>query len=174
MEPTPTESLARMVRQKRRLLEQLASLGGRQLELIDAGDVGGLVQLLGGKQQLITGLQLVERGLDAFRDDDPETRHWPTPQARAECAADAAECNRLLQSVIATEQQHERRLASRRDDIAVQLRQAQSAHAASTAYKPHLRTGAAPSPQTQSTAGPPTPHLKPTPLSETLDLTAGS
>lgn len=137
--PQRVEALARLVQQKRRLLEQLVAFGQRQGELIEAGDVASLVRLLSGKQQLIAGLQTVERSLDAFRDEDPDARVWPTPAARAACQADSATCNALLAEVIATEQRHEQIMSERRDAIGVQLRQAQSAHAASTAYKPHLR-----------------------------------
>ena len=137
--PSPTEPLARLVRQKRKLLEQLAMLGRRQQELIAGGDAATLLQLLGGKQQLITGLQVVERGLDAFRHEDPDTRRWPSPAERAACQADADACNALLAEVLTTEQQHEGQLSERRDALSKRLQQAQSAHAASTAYKPHLR-----------------------------------
>lgn len=137
--PTRAETLARLVQQKRLLLEQLVKIGHRQGELIDAGEVASLVQLLSSKQQLITGLQAVEQGLDNFRAEDPEARQWPTPAARAACQADSNACNALLSEVIATEQRHEKMMAERRDAIGAQLRQAQSAHAASTAYKPHLR-----------------------------------
>lgn len=156
---SPTDALARLVRQKRRLLEQLVAVGERQQKLIGEGDTTALLQLLSGKQQLIAALRVVESGLDAFRDEDPESRPWPTPQQRAECAADADACNRLLAEVIASEQQQTEEVASRRDAISEQLRQAQSAHAASSAYKPHLRHTT------------PAPDLSNQPLSATIDLT---
>lgn len=158
----PTAALARLVSQKRRLLEQLVAIGRRQGELIDAGEIAPLMQLLGGKQQLIAGLRVVEQGLDAFRSEDPESRAWPTPADRAACQADAEACNRMLAEVIATEQRHESLMTQRRDAIGKQLTQTQSAHAATTAYKPHLR---APRPA----AAPITPSG--TPLSDALDLT---
>ncbi|MEN0109157.1 MAG: flagellar export chaperone FlgN [Planctomycetota bacterium] len=160
---SPTDALAELVRQKRRLLEQMLRVGERQGELIESGDVTALVQLLASKQQLVTGLQVVERALDAHRHEDPALRPWPSEAARSECAADAEACNALLATVIATDQRHECAMHERRDAIAQQLRVAQTAHAASTAYKPHIRSGA------------PTPvATTPTPLSDSLDLTAGS
>lgn len=160
--PSPTESLANLVHQKRRLLEQLVLLGRRQAELIDGGDATALLQLLGGKQQLITGLQVIERGLDAFRNDDPDARQWASADLREACKADADACNVLLAEVIATEQAHEQLMSQRRDALAKQLQQAQSAHAASTAYKPHLRGQSRP---------PIAPVEASAPLSESLDLT---
>lgn len=140
----PTDSLARLVQQKRRLLEQLVQLGRRQGELIEAGEIASVVQLLSGKQQLIAGLQSVEQCLDAFRQEDPDARVWPSPAARTACQADSHACNALLAEVIATEQKHEKSMGDRRDEVGAQLRQAQSAHAASSAYKPHLRASRPP------------------------------
>lgn len=159
-----TEALAQLVRQKRRLLEQLALLARRQGELIADGDSATLLQLLSGKQQLITGLQVVERGLDAFREEDPDHRVWPSPAARAACKADADACNALLAEVVATEEAHERLMCDRRDEIAQRLQQAQSAHAASAAYKPHLRG---------ATRRPIVAFDSSAPLSASLDLTSG-
>ena len=135
----PTDALARLVRQKRKLLEQLVALGRKQGELIESGDTPALIQLLAGKQQLIAGLQVVEQGLDAFRDDDPDARRWPTPADRAACRADSDACNELLAEALATERRHEGEMIDRRDTLSKRVRQAQSAHAASSAYKPHLR-----------------------------------
>ncbi|TWU00339.1 FlgN protein [Botrimarina colliarenosi] len=161
---TPTESLARLVRQKRRLLEQLVALGRRQGELIAAGDAAALLQVLGGKQQLITGLQVIERGLDAFRHEDPESRCWPSETDRAACKADADACNGLLAEVISIDQLHEGELTARRDEVGKRLQQAQSAHAASTAYKPHLRGAPRPAITVNDNAAP---------LSASIDLTSG-
>lgn len=163
MEPaTPTETLARLVRQKRRLLEQLASLAQRQGESLSEGAAGELLRLLAAKEQLIAGLRMVERGLDAFREQDPDTRPWPSPAARAACAADADECNRLLAEIVAAEERHAGEATRRRDEIAAQLRIAQTAHAASAAYKPHLRGAAALAEDATELA----------PLSASLDLTS--
>lgn len=163
LSPPPTEALARLVNQKRRLLEQLVAIGHRQGQLIEDGDAAALLQLLTGKQQLIAGLQVVEQGLNAFRHEEPEQRNWPSAADRAACKADADACNDLLAESLATEQQHETAMTERRDALSKQLLQAQSAHAASTAYKPHLRGTRQPAPI--STDDPSAPLLS------SLDLT---
>lgn len=160
-----TETLARLVLQKRRLLEQLVVLSRRQEQLVEEGEISGLLQVLANKQQLITGLGVVEQGLDAFRDDDPDTRPWPSPADRERCQADADACNTLLRETLEAERRHEALLSARRDDLAARLRMAQSAHAASTAYKPHLSPRRSPTPPIDPSA---------TPLSACLDLTTGS
>lgn len=136
---TTTEELARLVGQKRRLLERLVQLGRGQGELVESGRTQDLLKLLAEKQRFIDALQTVEAGLAAFRDEDPDRRVWPSPKHRAACQADSEACNRMLAEVLAAEERHEERMAARRDDVNTQLRQAQHAHAASTAYKPHLR-----------------------------------
>lgn len=136
----PTDALARLVRQKRKLLEHLVALGRKQGELINAGDTPALIQLLSGKQQLIAGLQVVEQGLDQFRGEDPDTRAWPSAAERAACRADADRCNELLAEALESEQSHEGEMVQRRDTLSKRLNQAQTAHAASSAYKPHLRS----------------------------------
>lgn len=162
--PPTTDALARLVKQKRKLLEQLVTLGRRQGELINASETPTLMRLLTGKQQLIAGLQVVEQGLDAFRHEDPEARQWPTPQDRAACQADADACNALLSEALEYERQCEQGMTERRDALSKQLQQAQSAHAASSAYKPHLRGPRPASPRLQDPAEP---------LSASLDLTSG-
>ena len=137
--PPSTEDLARFVAQKRRLLEQLLQIGTRQGELIESGDITTLLRLLTAKQQLIAALRAVERGLDDFRHDDPERRVWTGPERRAECAADAEACKRLLAAVIELEKTQEQQIEKRRDGLSDQLRRVQGAHEAATAYQPHRK-----------------------------------
>lgn len=145
--PTSTQQLAELIREKRRVLTQLHQVSARQGELVAAGDVGALLKLLAAKQRLLSGLQTIEKALEPFRGEDPERRNWPHPQQRADCAADAEECRRLLAAVIEMEQQHERQMTERRDQLAHQLQRVHVAHGAAGAYESNRRPlGAPPSP----------------------------
>lgn len=157
-----TERLAELLRQKRQVLTQLHQIGLKQGELVAGGDAALLLKVLGAKQTLLTALQQTERALAPFRDQDPDARPWPTPEHRAAAAADAAECARLLDAVVAMEREHEQAMTAQRDRVAQQLRTAHSAHQAAGAYGQQARrhTPAAP-----VDLGPP---------SESLDLTSGS
>lgn len=135
MNDLSTERLARLVAQKRQVLEQLRTVAARQGELLTAGDSGELLRLLSAKQQLMAGLQKVERMLAPFRDQDPARRDWPTPAARAACADDAQACARLLTEVLELEHQHERIAADSRDRVGAQLRTAHASQQAATAYR---------------------------------------
>lgn len=136
--PTSTDTLWRLIRQKRRLLEQIVALTRRQDVMIANAETAGLIELLSGKQQLIAGLQSIERGLDQFRQDDPERRQWADPQEREACRADSDACNAILAEILEIEQRHQRVMQTRREEVAGRLRSVQSAHVAATAYKTHL------------------------------------
>ncbi len=141
MSESSTDKLAKLIAQRRQCLVQMRDLGRKQSELIATGDMGPLLRLLAAKQQLITALQAIERGLGPFHDQDPEIREWASSEARVKCAQQAADCRVLLAEVMQLEKQNEEQITVRRDEVASQL---QTAHAAS------LARGAYQSQQTKS------------------------
>lgn len=143
MADNSTETLAQLVARRRGLLERLLVACGKQGELVTAGDTTGLLKLLGAKQTLIDGLRETERLLDPFRHEDPANRQWPTPEARAACAADADRCTQLLAAVRQLEEKHGKQMAERRDVIADQLQTIHRGHQVATAYQPHAVPAAA-------------------------------
>lgn len=159
-----TERLAELIGQKRQVLAQLRQVAFRQGELVDAGDAATLLKLLAAKQNLLSGLQKIEKALKPYRDQDPDARPWPTPEARAACAAEAKECATLLDEVVALEREHEAKMAAQRDRVAQQLRHAHSAHQAAGAYGK----------QAQRRAAQPAPVTNDQPATGGLDLTTGT
>jgi hypothetical protein len=121
MNELSTTRLAELIAKRRRCLEQLRDLGLRQADLIAAGNMTDLMRLFAAKQQLITALQGLEKELSPYHGEDPESRRWSSPEARAACAADADHCRRLIAEVMALEQNGERQMTVRRDEAAVQL-----------------------------------------------------
>jgi hypothetical protein len=117
-----TEILAELMVKRRKCLVQLRDLGLRQTQLIAAGQISDLLRLAGAKQQLIVALQAIEKQLAPFHQQDPESRRWRSPQARAQCARDADLCRKLIDEVMAMEQDGERQMAMRRDQVAGQIR----------------------------------------------------
>ncbi|MEM6330859.1 MAG: hypothetical protein AAF790_11485 [Planctomycetota bacterium] len=173
----PTDALAALVREKRRVLTQLHQVGERQGELVALGDVPTLLRLLAAKQKLLAGLQAVEARLHPYRDQDPDGRAWPSPQHRAACAADADECRRLLAAVMDMERRHEQQMATRRDKLAEQLQRTHTAHGASDAYRTHRLPSAPTATPTTTTppTGTPAPRVAPLsdlPTSTGIDLTS--
>ncbi len=127
----PTDTLAELVVHKHDLLVQLRDVGLRQVELIDGGDMTQLLKLLSTKQRLLNGLQTVERELEPFRRENPDSRVWRSPSDRQRCAEQAARCEVLLAEVVEREKLSETSLLAHRDRVAVAL---QSAHRSAEAH----------------------------------------
>lgn len=130
----PTRRLAELVAQKHAVLTQLRELGLHQARLIESGELGELLKLLAVKQGCLQRLQLIERSLDPFRHQDPQSRAWDSPAERARCAAQADECEALLGEILRQEKFSELRLEARRDEAAQRLAGAHWAGQARQAY----------------------------------------
>lgn len=183
-----TENLARQIRRKRELLVQMLTVGLRQRELINEGNITDLLRLLSAKQQLIDALVATERELDAYRLDDPAQRSWASPEARAACASDANDCQRLYDQIVSLEKEQETQLGERRDGIAEQLRAVQSAQMVRQSYEPHHQpsgphqktmplpkaTPHSSTPHNRQASSPIAPVDNTPPAPGSLDLTSGS
>jgi hypothetical protein len=129
-----TNTLTQTLYSKCELLVQLRNLGARQNELIEAGELGQLLNLLAEKQRLLDGLQRIERQLDPFRGQSPDDRDWPSPEDRQRSAELAAACEELLAEVAESERQSAVKLQLRRDEAATQLQAVHVAVQARAAY----------------------------------------
>lgn len=129
-----TKQLSELITRKLQCLRQLCELGRRQLELISAGDMTQLFRVLSAKQHMIGAVQEIEKALEPFRRQDPDSRNWPSEEDRARCAQQARLCEQMLQEVMRQEQQAETQLTARRDQVARQLQDAQKAGQARGAY----------------------------------------
>jgi|GEM_PF-1195939 len=136
-----TDQLAALIAQRRQCLMQLRDIGRKQSELIATGEMDPLLRLLAAKQQLLTALQSLEQNLAPYHDEDPQQRVWPSPDARARCAQQAADCRVLLEEVMRLEKKNEQQIALRRDEVASQL---QSIHTASLVRGAYQAQQAAP------------------------------
>ena len=106
-----------------------AAVGADRRRRFDAAVASALA-----KQRLLDALQNIERALDPFRDQPPEDRHWASPAARATCAAQAAQCERLLGEIIQQERLSETQLTQHRDEAADRLTAVNLASEAHGAY----------------------------------------
>jgi hypothetical protein len=173
MPESSTENLAKLIRQKRQLLEQLLAVGRKQGELIYQGDIQSLLKLLASKQQLIAAMHSIENALRPFQAENPDTRVWRSAELRSVCASDAEACSQLLTEVMAIEKAHEEQMIHRRDAVSQQLRQAQSAHNAAAAYQPHIRNQPQPPLPAINQPIEADPASSSIPQSASLDLTSG-
>ncbi len=116
-----TDTLSDAMEQKHELLLQLRDLGLRQIELIVQGDMSRLLKLLAAKQRLTAALQLNERVLEPFRNQDPDQRRWRTADDRRRCAETALRCEQLLAAIVEQERRSESEMTVRRDAAATRL-----------------------------------------------------
>ena len=79
MSAMETDILVQLIHAKHACLLQLRNLGRRQLELIEAGNLSGLLDLLSAKQRPLLELQRTERAINPFR---PGPRAPPLAVAR--------------------------------------------------------------------------------------------
>jgi hypothetical protein len=134
-----TQQLTDLVRKKHGILVQLREFGRRQADLVSGGEIGALLKLLAHKQQLIAGLQTLERELNPYYAQDPETRAWQSPADRAECARLANDCNTLLEEIVSLERQGAEQMDSRKNNVAQQLQQVHAAAHVRGAYRAQQR-----------------------------------
>lgn len=137
-----TELLAELIRKKHQVLMQLREIGRRQTDLVTGGEIAALLTLLGGKQQLIAGLQALEAQLKPYYAQNPDTRTWRSPADRALCAQLANECNVLLEEVVSLEKSSAEKMNVRKSEVAEQLNQAHAASHVRSAYQAQRRAHA--------------------------------
>ena len=135
-----TSRLAKLIVGKLKILELLVQLAGRQLSLVQEGEIGDLLKLLAAKQTVLGQLQTLERQLDPFRLQDPDERQWATPDHRARCQEHARRCDELVAEAMRLEQRSEAQLVRRRDAAAAVLSGVSAAVDVQAAYagSPHV------------------------------------
>lgn len=131
---TETQRLTELIEGKHHCLTQLRELGLRQAALISAENMTELLRMFGSKQRLIEQLQLFERQLDPFREQDPERRTWRSPSERARCAELVERSKALFEEIVDQERKNETDLKRRRDAVANKLQGLQSSREARNAY----------------------------------------
>lgn len=129
-----TDQLEQLIVTKRKVLELLADLVQRQLNMIERGNLADLLKILSAKQTVLAQLHQIERKLDPFRGEDPDAREWRSAADRARCRDEARRCDTLLQQSMQWERQSETAMVRRRDAAGAELQTAHAAADACTAY----------------------------------------
>lgn len=129
-----SDRLAQLAVCKLQIMQLLRKLAAQQLEVISGGDMTNLLKLLAAKQTVMDQLTKVEKQLDPFRGEDPETRDWPSTAARETCQRNVETCNELLADIMRLEKQAELEMVRRRDDASVRLAGMHGASEARHAY----------------------------------------
>ena len=135
MTDSSTNRLVELIDKRQRCLVALHELSTRQSGMIADGDMSALLRSFSVKNQWLVALQAVERDLAPFHQQNPEERVWASEAVRQQCAEKAATCNQLLRELMKLEKQNEQEMTQRRDRVAAQLQNVQSADAARNAYQ---------------------------------------
>jgi hypothetical protein len=137
-----TARLVELISGKHQVLLRLRELGRRQVDLVAAGDTTSLLKLLAVKQQLIGGLQDLERELQPYYEEQPDRRVWQSPEQRVQCSQQATECNDLLREIMNMEKSSADQMTVRRNEVAEQLQNVHVSTQVRSAYEAHRRTTA--------------------------------
>jgi hypothetical protein len=129
-----TEVLAGLIDNKYEVLSLLRQLARAQVIVVRDGDMNRLMKLLATKQDLLNQLRNVERHIDPFRSQDPESRQWRSPQRRQQVRDMTTRCESLLNEIMLVEKQCEGELVVRRDAAATRLQGIHSVTQATDAY----------------------------------------
>ncbi len=127
MSALETERLAELIERKHACLTELREMGKLQLQLVRGGEMTALLNVLAAKQRLIERLQGVERDLNPFRAQSPQSRRWRTELHRQKCSKQIEMCESLLREILAQEKEGESELEQRRDAAASRLEGARRA-----------------------------------------------
>ena len=135
-----TDVLAGLINRKHDCLVQIHELGQRQDALIASEDVAQLLKLLAAKQRLLSELQQIEKALNPFRNQAPDTRTWRSRELRDHCATLLRRCEALLAEIVTKENEAETHLRRRRDEAAARLQGHHHASRARGAYSAQGRS----------------------------------
>ncbi|MBI1247352.1 hypothetical protein GC197_05835 [bacterium] len=131
-----TDQLIQLIDQKHEVLTQLLTLSQYQLRLAGHDDhISDLMRVLGAKQTLIERLTRIDRLLDPFRQQDPESRIWRSASERTICSQKAVQCETMLAELKALEHKSTEAVTSHRDEIARLLREIKTSSDSAVAYE---------------------------------------
>ncbi len=131
---TSTERLVTLFETKLHLLQEMQALSLEQSSLVEKHEMTSLMTLLSRKQQLMESLQRVQLEMAPYRDEDPESRVWESPDRRQACRALVAECDKLTQWLIVQENQSIAQMDAQRDGMQSQIQQNAAASQVQRAY----------------------------------------
>jgi hypothetical protein len=129
-----TDTLAELIDRRHDCLRELLGLARQQHDLAAAGDVDGLLAILGRKQPQLEALQHIAAALKPFREENAEQRVWPDASRRVACQRRWDECTSMHDEIVGLERASEKSLRERRDEVGRRLHASHSAHQAHHAY----------------------------------------
>ena len=137
--PETIMTFSELIRSEEELLRRLLLVSQRQLEIVDLGNATVLLEHLGLRERLWQEFELLEQQLVPHRGILPEQRIWNSADERQRTEAALNRCKSLLEEIMANDQISIEKTATRRDEVADQLRRIQRSGAVGTAYQKQSR-----------------------------------
>lgn len=135
-ESPSTAALVSLIDRKNDLLKRIYQLVDTQCQSIKERKVAELMPLLASKQTLLDELNQLERELDPYRKEDPDSREWSSDEARDECRIRVEENRSLLNEILSKEKDCETQLVEQREQTANKLDENLNAANAAKTYQP--------------------------------------
>lgn len=129
-----TERLAHLVHQKSILVRELHKLVSKQQEMIRQQEID-LIPLLAVKQRVLETLGEVDRAMDPFRQQDPDSRYWKSTETRLACRQEADLCEDVFRQVLLMENECTLALQQQQQKNKEQLQGSVAAGQANRAYQ---------------------------------------
>lgn len=129
-----TERLFELIETKLHLLEEMQALTIEQADQVVQHDMTALMVVLSRKQSLMESLQTVQMELLSYRDEDPDSRVWSSPDKRSRCKAMVQRSEQLLSELIVQENRCLDNMNVKRDSVLTQLQQNVAASQLQAAY----------------------------------------
>jgi hypothetical protein len=129
-----TERLFELIETKLHLLEEMQALTIEQADQVVQHDMTALMVVLSRKQSLMESLQSVQTELLSYRDEDPDSRVWSSPDKRTRCKVMVQRSEQLLSELIVQENRCLDNMNLKRDSVLTQLQQNVAASQLQAAY----------------------------------------
>lgn len=130
-----TDFLARLIDRKHRILKDLLVMSLRQYEIIKDREEVRLRSLFATKQGVIDDLLQVEKALEPYRADEPNSRIWRSEELRSVVRNLCNENEKLLGNIRSIDQLCERLLKEQMATLSVEVDTQADLNSAVRAYR---------------------------------------
>jgi len=133
---TDADHILSTLKQEIALCDELAALRSQQRTLIDVGDAEKLLDVLAGKQRVITRIGELEKQLKPVKADWEHVRQGFPPSRRLAIGEAFRNVQNLLEGLIAKETEDAEALVARKQDLAQELETFDRKRQLGAAYQP--------------------------------------
>jgi hypothetical protein len=116
------------------LLKRLLLVSQRQLDIVDMGNAGVLVQFLVQRERLWNEFEQLEQQLAPHKRIPPEEREWKSNEERQLTELAVNRCKTLLEKIMANDEISLEKAAAQKDKAEKDLRRVQLAATVAPAY----------------------------------------